>query len=786
MKKNNEHYSVYWTIERCSAEAKKYMKRSHFKNQSPSAYEAASKKGWLDEICAHMVLSPAQKKALWSDFEECKKEAAKYKNRSDFQARNKVAYTIAKENEWLDFFHQPTKATPSGWWNDKARCHDEALKYTSFSDFIKYANGAYASVLKHGWKDEVCSHMTKKWEKKWADKETCRREALKYKTRSEFQKGNDGAYTYALRHGLLDEICSHMELVHVVKWNSKEACHNEALKYNLRSEFQHGCDSAYNYALKHGFLDEICSHMEVVGNMQKRCIYAFEFEDNYVYIGLTCNIRRRERSHLTKKKSPVFRHIESTGLTPSLIIVHDYTSKDIAGILEDETINIYRKNGWHILNRIKAGALGSLPKKWTKERCLSTLQGCSSLAEFKTCFPGAYNSCQANKWMDDVYQIYPETYTLAEIRKEAAKYQYRQDFWRYSRDAYNSALKQRVLGKVCSEIGLKMKSVAVEDFSYDNLNVPKQEFEELKSIAQKYQTKNAFKKGDKTAYKKACRLQVLQAICSHMKKPKIWTTEECATIALKYSQRSDFRKFDKKAYDAARDHGWLDIICAHMPKSAPQKIWTKAECATIAKRYNERNKFRKSRQNAYHAARVHGWLDEICSHMPKPTPPRTWTKEECAARAKKYNKRSEMIKCDSNAYNAARKHGWLDEICTHMTNNKHVERFYWTKEHCQERALLYGHRTDFKNGDGSAYATAVRNGWLNEICAHMTKPTPKVRWTKEECHKVALKYKTALEFRKQERSVYATARQKGWLKDICSHLTFKSKKGLGRIFKHDK
>ena len=269
-----------------------------------------------------------------------------------------------------------------------------------------------------------------------------------------------------------------------------------------------------------------------------------------------------------------------------------------------------------------------------------------------------------------------------------------------------------------------------------------------------------------------------------MKKPKIWTTEECAVIALKYNQRSDFRKKDKNAYEAARDHGWLDIICAHMPKPTPQKIWTKEECATIARKYSERSKFRKSNQNAYHAAREHGWLDEICTHMPNPVLPQKWTKEVCATIAKKYSKRSEMMRLDRNAYNAARKHGWLDEICAHMrTRSKHVERYYWTKERCQERALLYCHRVDFKNGDGSAYSTAVRRGWLDEICSHMTKPTPKVKWTKEECHKVALKYKTAIDFRKQERSVYATALHKGWLEDICSHLIFASKKGLGRKYK---
>ena len=213
------HIYNYWSFDRCNEEARKYAKRSHFKNQSPSAYGAARKKGWLDEICTHMDLSRTQKKTVWSNLEDCKTEASKYRNRSDFQSRNKVAYTIAKEKGWLDLLFDIPSTAHHSWWNDKARCHAEALKYTSMSDFIEYANGAYASVLKHGWKDEVCSHMTKKWEKKWADKEVCRKEALKYRTRSEFQNGNDGAYTYALRHGFLDEICTHMELVHVVKWN---------------------------------------------------------------------------------------------------------------------------------------------------------------------------------------------------------------------------------------------------------------------------------------------------------------------------------------------------------------------------------------------------------------------------------------------------------------------------------------------------------------------------------------------------------------------------------------
>ena len=169
--------------------------------------------------------------------------------------------------------------------------------------------------------------------------------------------------------------------------------------------------------------------------------------------------------------------------------------------------------------------------------------------------------------------------------------------------------------------------------------------------------------------------------------------------------------------------------------------------------------------------------------MPRPIAPRKWTKEECAIKAKQYSQRSSFRKHDMKAYEAARIHGWLDEICIHMTSKKYNVRFYWTKERCQERALLYKHRVDFKTEDGSAYSTAVAHGWLDEICSHMTKPSPKRKWTKEKCHQVALKYKTAKEFRQKERSVYATACSFGWLDEICSHLIFISKRGLGRKYK---
>ena len=46
--------------------------------------------------------------------------------------------------------------------------------------------------------------------------------------------------------------------------------------------------------------------------------------------------------------------------------------------------------------------------------------------------------------------------------------------------------------------------------------------------------------------------------------------------------------------------------------------------------------------------------------------------------------------------------------------------FKWTKEKCQEEALKYNHKIDFKKNSKGAYPASLSNGWISEICSHMT------------------------------------------------------------------
>ena len=82
-----------------------------------------------------------------------------------------------------------------------------------------------------------------------------------------------------------------------------EKCREEAIKFNRKIDFLKANKLAYHASYKKGWLDKICTHMEISGDKYNRCIYAYEFEDRCVYIGLTYNLNDRDRQHLSNKKT---------------------------------------------------------------------------------------------------------------------------------------------------------------------------------------------------------------------------------------------------------------------------------------------------------------------------------------------------------------------------------------------------------------------------------------------------------------------------------------------------
>ena len=286
------------------------------------------------------------------------------------------------------------------------------------------------------------------------------------------------------------------------KW-SKEKCQEEALKYNHRIDFKNNSKGAYSSARLNCWLDEICFHMIPLGNKYKRLIYRFIFTDNYCYVGLTYNPKKRRKSHLTKTNSGVYNHILETGLEPKYEELTDYLDIDEAKLQEEFWKLKSEEQGYLILNKNKTGALGSNISMWSKDNCI----------------------------------------------KESLKYKYRMEFRKNSKNAYMAAFVNGWLDEVCSHLLYK----------YQKWNKVK-----CKEEALKYKTRTEFYKLSCGAHDKARLNGWLDEICSHMielRKPKnYWTIEKCKEESLKYKTRSELRKNCSRAHHILNENKLLNEI----------------------------------------------------------------------------------------------------------------------------------------------------------------------------------------------------------------------------------
>jgi hypothetical protein len=226
-----------------------------------------------------------------------------------------------------------------------------------------------------------------------------------------------------------------------------ESAQEEALKYNTRTEFSDGSGGAYNYAKKHNIFDEICSHMILIGNPTKRCIYVCKFPDNHCYVGLTYDMgSRKKHRDLYSKNDAVALYQEETGLDYEYIQVTDYVDVSKAKELEGEYVEKFKSEGWVILNRTKTGALGSVDK-WTHNSVKEEALKYSVRSHFKNSCCGGYSYAKKKGILDNICSHMKPVvrWTHELVMEEMLKYDTRNDFCEGSVGAYTYALKHKML-----------------------------------------------------------------------------------------------------------------------------------------------------------------------------------------------------------------------------------------------------------------------------------------------------------------------------------------------------
>jgi hypothetical protein len=243
-----------------------------------------------------------------------------------------------------------------------------------------------------------------------------------------------------------------------------------------------------------------------------------------------------------------------------------------------------------------------MKKSWTLDKIAAEAKKYSSRGEFKREAKEAYDAAVRNRILSDICVHMPLTrYSVKAIKAEAAKYDTRADFKAGSLGAYDAAVRRKILDDVCNHMTTKHRKWTMEV---------------LRKEASKYQTNADFKAGSPAAFSTAYRWGVMNEICQHMDAAQeSWPVNRIVEEALKYSTRTEFRQGNPKAYDAAKRRKVVDQVCAHM--SVLTKSYTNEEIADEAAMYRTRARFFEGLQGAYQAALRRGLMEEVCAHMEK-------------------------------------------------------------------------------------------------------------------------------------------------------------------------
>lgn len=649
--------------EHCKEAALSSNTHQEFRKNYPVAVRVSKKKGWYDEITQHM---PAI--ITLCTFDECQKEALKFNTRRDFRKISPRQYGKATKEGWLDMIccHMTEKIKhKAGYWESLEHCIETALQYDSRPELRKHEKGCHDAILKYGWQDICFAHMNCRVSR-YSD-EQLREIALKYSSHKEFRENNLGAYAGAKARGILESITQHMPPLKVRRKFTTpltyENCKAAALKYSKRSDFMTDKNDRrfYGYAKKNGWLDNICSHMRRVGNLKKRCVYVAVFDDDHsIYVGITCDVERRWQDHVSKENSSVHLHIQECGQKPRFEKLTDYIDESEAARMEDEYVHKYTAEGWNVLNRVKAGALGAMTPGYSKEEVLEHARQYHSLKDFRENDAGHYEAGYRSDYWEEVRavckpllriftdeqlaEIAAGCKTIAGLRKKdhvalnaaknrgildeiCAHMDRSHEKHKYSDEEKWEAVRQcKTMSEFCKKFHALYASMhhAKEKEKYlsgliDDRRVQKWTEEAIAKEALKYKHRSDFMRGAKTAYANATKMKILDKVCAHMT-PKIKSKYKCDSIddakalAAQCNGRHELRKKFKVAYDMLKEAKLLDEVIPKIHNSWNLK-WTYEERKKVAAICSSRTEFKRRFPQAFEICRINNEFDDYCQHF---------------------------------------------------------------------------------------------------------------------------------------------------------------------------
>lgn len=151
--------NIKWTRQRLKDEASKFKSKKKFADNSNCAYQAALRRGLLNDVCSHMT-SKQVPSGTWEVKENILAVARSYKKASDFRKENKGAYEGARRNGWLDEVcgHMESEIRKPGTWTLE-KVLEIAPQFHSIKALQNEYGGAASAIYNNHWQQEVQKHL---------------------------------------------------------------------------------------------------------------------------------------------------------------------------------------------------------------------------------------------------------------------------------------------------------------------------------------------------------------------------------------------------------------------------------------------------------------------------------------------------------------------------------------------------------------------------------------------------------------------------------------------------
>ena len=536
-------------------------------------------------------------------------------------------------------------------------------------------------------------------------------DAAQYGSRNAFNKGSRQAYKAAWKMGILDEICRQMTRPQPVRKWTLEALKIEALRYQTRTEFSKGSSGAYNAAWKNGRLDIVCSHMP-----------------------------KPER--LTDYKNLVYEWHP----TKNINLFPENFSK---GAHKSVWWQCKRGHEWRafIYNRTNGTDCPKCNNQSSKNEV-------RLFAELSIIFGEVLNRQKILGFEIDI---------LLKDKKVAIEY----DGKLYHADAKQEKhdLKKQVALISSGYRFLRVREHPLQKINDHDIIIPtssmltKDQLNQVVNWIDKDSLATANYIKNPNFANNSIYLKSLEAFPSPPKEQSL--AELFPDLAKEWHQKrnGNLTPFDFTAgssekvwwqckdnldhvYDASidkRTNGSGCRFCTNQAASLDNCLATKFP--DVAALWHPEKNGEVTPEMIVTGATVKRWwqCSDVLEHTWQDFPRRLtkrltnnycphcnegWTLEKLVEVAAKFTTRGDFRKGASGAYQAARKRGLLDQICSHMAPSKTGKK--WNKASITLEASKYSYRSDFENGSSGAYDAALRNSWLDEVCCHMS-PKPRRR-----------------------------------------------------------